>query len=864
MNRWPSRRTPSALSQRGSVPRGQLRSRLLLSGSVGLLLLVGAIVAQSRTLVAVAQEAVEQQEEQLIRNLSLPNDPPPAPVYRPAPAPAPEPVYEPAPEPVYEAAPAPEPAPPAGGGVDSEPEAGSPAGEAAIEEAPSPASPGLEAVAKSKKEEAPTGPLSQYVLEFNRSPVVGNRLRLQGTFDEARIGFPKPRGWRVRSAKAVIRYQHSPSLLAKRSNLTVRMNGTSLGSVPLARKEGQIGEYSVPIRPDLLQDFNNLSVFVQQNTDPVCTNPADPTLWSEVLPDSRLVINYEPIPVPLDLKNYPYPFLDSLALGDNSVAYSMPATLSADWLTAAAQLQASLGRQSEFRPLATKLVKGTADLEWNDRLIVVGTPAEQPILRSLKLPKPFKLAGNQWTSGTEVLPDDKGILILATTPDGSKPILVVTGNTAAGVQQAVKSLQRPAKDSILAGQSALVNVADIPSPDPRNWPNNLPTTNRFKLGDRLRPDGEPFKDVTVRGSASNPVEIPFRALPDDRFLRGNSMNLVYSYGPSLNPRTSTVEVQLDGVAIAGKRLDSEKGKDRDVINVNLPENLIKPTSQLKAVFQLNSRETAKCGIGGPDQQLWATLHTDTSFDLKREQSVELPNLELAQVGFPFGAPQDLSQTGILLSSNPSPTEVLTLLEVSERLGRLTKADGIKLSAYMADNLEGLDAEGQQKNLVAIGLRDKFPIPEAFSDGGFNLGKFFSRSHRGDVLQTLPDRGGVIKEVISPKNGNRVILALAAQSEAGLAVIGNVFDNDNWFYRLKGDTVLVNANETARDAFDPTAYQLTILQESRPKRLEKTGPVAKISRLMQDNWFILPTSVVALSLLLYGVSQLLLKRAAGDK
>ncbi|MEB3181197.1 MAG: hypothetical protein VKL59_19505, partial [Nostocaceae cyanobacterium] len=35
----------------------------------------------------------------------------------------------------------------------------------------------------------------QYVLEFNRSPVVGNRFRLNGIYDEARLGFTRPRNW---------------------------------------------------------------------------------------------------------------------------------------------------------------------------------------------------------------------------------------------------------------------------------------------------------------------------------------------------------------------------------------------------------------------------------------------------------------------------------------------------------------------------------------------------------------------------------------------------------------------------------------------------------------------------------------------
>ncbi|MGF1677532.1 MAG: cellulose biosynthesis cyclic di-GMP-binding regulatory protein BcsB, partial [Rivularia sp. (in: cyanobacteria)] len=61
----------------------------------------------------------------------------------------------------------------------------------------------------------------EYILEFNRSPVVGNRMRLRGVYSEGRLGFTRPRGWNIGTVKALIRFQHSPALYANRSNLTV-------------------------------------------------------------------------------------------------------------------------------------------------------------------------------------------------------------------------------------------------------------------------------------------------------------------------------------------------------------------------------------------------------------------------------------------------------------------------------------------------------------------------------------------------------------------------------------------------------------------------------------------------------------------
>jgi hypothetical protein len=136
---------------------------------------------------------------------------------------------------------------------------------------------------------------SVYNLEFNRSPVVGNRFHLRGLYNEARLGFTRPRSWKINNVKALIRFQHSPALLANRSNLTVRVNGATIGSVPLNLKQSRIGESEFDIPVNRLGDFNDISIIAQQTNTNNCedVNPQDPTLWTEILPDSRLIFNYE-------------------------------------------------------------------------------------------------------------------------------------------------------------------------------------------------------------------------------------------------------------------------------------------------------------------------------------------------------------------------------------------------------------------------------------------------------------------------------------------------------------------------------------------------------------------------------------------
>ncbi|NER83761.1 MAG: cellulose biosynthesis cyclic di-GMP-binding regulatory protein BcsB [Leptolyngbya sp. SIO1D8] len=149
-------------------------------------------------------------------------------------------------------------------------------------------------------------PPGQYVLEFNRSPVVQDRLRFEGIYDEARLWFTRPRDWEAQSVKVQLRYRHSAALYATRSNMTVLVNGTSIGSVPLNRKQGELGNAIFEIPSHLIRDYNEVVVAALQNNSPTCTqDPFDPSLWSEVLPDSKLVFDFIPKPVTLDFQQYP-------------------------------------------------------------------------------------------------------------------------------------------------------------------------------------------------------------------------------------------------------------------------------------------------------------------------------------------------------------------------------------------------------------------------------------------------------------------------------------------------------------------------------------------------------------------------------
>jgi hypothetical protein len=705
-------------------------------------------------------------------------------------------------------------------------------------------------------------PGDPYILEFNRSPVVGTRFSLRGIYDEARIGFTRPRDWTLKSVKAQIRYRHSPALYATRSNLTVLINGATIGSIPLNRKEGEIGSAVFDIPLSLLQNYNDLTLGALQNNSPTCTqDPYDPSLWTEILPDSKVTFDFLPQPISLNFSSFPYPIFDELSLYPNQLTYLLPSKIDETWLTSTARFQAALGRLADFRRLDTRLIKDLNEVKPRDRLVIIGTPTQQPTLKSLTLPLP--LTDNQiQDSNQKPLPPEVGVLLLTTTKEQKNPVLVATGNGPVGVAKAVQFLLQAKDRKIGTGQSILVkDLTPVAAPPPRDWPGFLPLVDTFKLSALKTRNNKPFQDVTVRGSDSPPIEIDFRALPDDRFVSGNIMNLSYSYGPQINAKTSLVEVKLDGVALMGKRLTSINGGNRETLKLTLPEDLIKPTSKIQVDFRLDARERRSCSRV-TDQQLWGTLHSDTSFELKRINVVQLPDLKLLQYGFPFAAPQDLSSTAIVLPKEPSANDLMTLLEFTTRLGRLSKADAVALHVYTGDSLP--KEQRQKSHLVGIGTQKNFPFPEGFKSGEFQLQDTLERWLNQSKIQTSPDHDGVIKEIISPWNKERVLLVLSSQTDQGLEQVQSLLRQDPLFFQVQGDTVLISTQAKSNNpgAVDEiNAYHLEFLQREPSRQIDKAPLSNRVFRFLAASWLMLAPALVAATIVLYGVVQLYLKRIA---
>lgn len=700
-----------------------------------------------------------------------------------------------------------------------------------------------------------TDPQYDYRLPFNRDLSVGNRIRLEGIYSSTALYFSRPRNWDLTSAKVQVKLQHSPSLLPNESNLVARVNDTSIGSVPLDRSETGIASIIFNIPLNLIQEENFLTLEVEQNTSETCTNPNDPTLWTEILPDSEFLFQFKIKDYIADFTQYPYPFFDDLSLDPTQVAYLEPTTFDSSWLTTTARYQASMGRLADYRRLESRLVDSVDELSWNERLIVIGTPGEQPMLKSFDLP--FRLKENQLLDGdNQPLSPEIGVLAQTAVLDTGNPILVATGNGPEGVTKAIQFLVQSQGQQIGTGAALLVeDLPEVASPDPQDWPRYLPQEDDFLLSDLTDLNGSNFEDITVRGTNASPVQIDFRMLPHHQLNRGSSVTVHYSHSSQVNPRTSSIAVILDEVIIGSKSLSSRNSSDQ-TYQVSLPTHLVKPDSKIQIQFMMDPQDSEVCGIS-TQKQLWGTLHSDTRFNLSRSTLVKVPDLKLLQAGYPLTAPQDLSQTAIALPDKPSRSEIETLLALSGRLGKLSQSEGLKLDVYQTGSIPGEVRD--QYHWVGIGLRERFPFAEAFSTSGLGLMQQFTRQWQGSQIQSIQDNEGMIKSMLSPWNDEYLLFALTAQTETGLQEVQDGLNLDSLFFALEGDTALISRSVPNPSPYSREDYSLEFLSESPQKQLVEVGVIKRGSLFFENNWSMLPVGIVLLALVLYSIAQLYLNR-----
>ncbi|MGE8153963.1 cellulose biosynthesis cyclic di-GMP-binding regulatory protein BcsB [Pseudomonas vancouverensis] len=608
----------------------------------------------------------------------------------------------------------------------------------------------------------------------------------------------------VTGAKLKLQYTYSPALLADLSQINVIVNDEVAASLPLPKENaGQLQTQEVTIPPQLITEFNRLSLQFVGHYTMSCEDPTHSSLWAKISNSTELSIDVSPLALPNDLSIMPLPFFDRRDARTLSLPFVFAAAPDNATLEAAGALSSWFGAQASYRG-------ATFSTRFNQ------IPAHGNAVILLSGPDALQIGGLS-------LPAAKGptLSVMANPNDANGKLLVVTGRDAAELKTAATALVLGSQ--AMSGSSVVIDRLDNVQPrKPYDAPNWLPSDRPVKLGELL-----PAKQFNVSGYNPGDITVPLNFPPDLFTWRdeGAALNLKYRYTPQEKSSNSSFIVSFNDGLIQSQNLLSQDKLDSGVLSalklndtlnretrVRLPLNSVALQSRLQLRFMFDYIKQGECGDIIIDNMRGA-VDPESTLDLTGyDHFMAMPNLGVFKdAGFPFTRLADLSQTAVVLPDNAGAPELDAYLTVLGRFGQSTgyPATGVlvtqaaqvaaaadkdllvfssgnnqPLLTQWADRLPATDMGSQQSfhlSDLPMRVRDWFsPDPEA-NQRKARLAMAFSGGARSTYLTGFE----------SPLKGGRSVVVIASGHPQGLAEATDaLIGGEDYTQSIQGSLVVV--------------------------------------------------------------------------
>lgn len=639
--------------------------------------------------------------------------------------------------------------------------------------------------------------------------------------------FTKPDAWKVLpSSKIVLTFQHSPQLLPERSSLNILINDQVIKTIELSKANSTKTSTTVQIPAKILKDFNKLTFDVDQHYTYDCEDPFDPALWTTVLNNSTIQLDYNRVTPKIDFALFPYPIFDKLEYKATDLNFVIPSPEadSDDTLTAMSMIDGSIAQAVGWKDIKVNVSLPDKLTSENTNLIIVGTPKENKAIKYFEDAIPYGVSGDKLidTSGSAI-PDDVGVLMMVANPKNpANVLLIISGNTPKAVLKAATALTQNPTKAVLKGSTVLVKEPlDNELADLRDWPQYIKTKEARLLDVFL-------ESKTTRGVTSVPIEYDLKIMPDISMPPRNFVKaeIVYSYSAHLDASQSELEVILNDKSLHSAKLSNLDGENLKVLELEIPTEDFEIYNKLEFRFHLFPEKYDICRFT-TDEHIWGTIHNTTNFKFPAQIKTVIPDMGLINDGgYPFTAYPDLQDDVFVLANDFNAYDVYAMLWVTARLAKMTDpTDAMNISVARLNNLSGLQKD--TKNIITIGTNDRNKLikdldPELnliYNEEGFKLLKKEGSKNLAE-LKDIPDMG-IVEQMLSPWNDKRVIMILYGQSNEGLKNAISLFSSDNKFKEIKRGNIVAVASDSVKSMVTLSKNQVRQLFGEQVKRRAAT-------------------------------------------
>jgi len=611
------------------------------------------------------------------------------------------------------------------------------------------------------------------------APAPGN-LALKGVIPDGRVTFDTRRDEVVSKVMLNLEYIPSPALLPVQSQLKVYLNEELMGVLPVTKEQlGQKTVAQMPIDPRYVADFNTIRLEFLGHYQLICENPTNSALWMDISRNSSLDINYQSLLLKNDLSYFPEPFFDAKDGRALTLPMIFSRTPSLKQQQAAGIIASWFGTKSQWRGqqfpvLYNQLPKNNA--------IVFATNENRPdFLR--KYP-------------TVTRPT---IEMINHPEDPYIKLLVVFGRDDNDLVQAAKGI---AQGNILfRGSSVTIDEVKTLLPrQPYDAPNWVPTDRPVTLGE-LKTYSEQLQSS---GIVPAPINISVN-LPPDLFLARNDsidLDLKYRYTAPVKEDGSRLAISLNNKFVQAINL-TPKETGNQLLRLPVLQGLLDDKTDIAIpILQLGSRNQLSFNFSYMNPMPGGTLDNCITYQPVPNHTViedsstlnfssyyhfiAMPDLRVfANSGFPFSRMADLSQTLIVVSQDPQPVQVTTLLNTLGMVGAQTGFPALNVT--LTD--EGKSIQDKDADIMIIGsippeLRDDKQIALLVTETESWVKTPLRQTALLDNLpdpksseaetQTTVSSSGPMAAILgfqSPYNDQRNVVALLADSPRGYALLG---------------------------------------------------------------------------------------------
>lgn len=604
------------------------------------------------------------------------------------------------------------------------------------------------------------------------------------------LSFGVPDSWDVQGTPELhLSLVRSAQLIPEVSAITVWADGRPVGTVSLDGEPGAVDKAVIPLPLSSDTGYHTVTFLGYHRSRLPCELSDHPGLWSRVLNDSFVRVNYAPSPPELDLAAWPRPFRDDRDPDASRIVLVVPEQLSAEEAKTAGYLASTLGHEAGWRPLDLYVHRGSPATAPAGHLIAIAR-MDQPS-KTLSLVKEALTRSpdpelNRAASAISGKAGRAGIIALAPRPDDpERAMLVVLGRDGNGLTELAHLLATAESRNLPTGKVAFIDQMKGPPPmAERVWDRTVPPDAGFLLSDLG------FEDRMATGYRGGRVTIPMSMIPDDHPVAGQArLELKYSYSAQADTENSRIDVFLNGAAAGGAALRDVNGRNRQTLLLELPVHEMGPESTLDVVFTLVDTEEHRC-LGDNRVEMWGTVHSDTKLTLPRDRWSYVPDLSLLRYGgYPFGIRPDYSETTFLLRADPSRTELQLFAWLAAEFGRVGRGDRFAYDVKMG-SLEKVKDEdrdvvlidsGKDGDLIQkLGLLDKMSFtPKAAPGIGIAL------AGGGMIALGADPNVAYIEQVSLPWNERRVGLVAYARDATLFERVGRCLDGDSLFDSFRG-------------------------------------------------------------------------------